>query len=314
MKLECVDKRVPQLIRVATVDEVDEHRIKIRFDGWPGKYSYWVDDDSPDIHPVGWCSKTGHPIEPPLTPDDVYDFLECPTVGCRGVGSTLGPAHTAHTSPAHCPYSDEHLNALDQWRTLPDRLLSPNRKPERAVVVSRGPQLTHAQKEPKRMGRPPKKQVLTSAQYIIPKSESFPIKDESISNPKKPRKHLSSVVVENPPKIDYTDVHNVLLEIEQSKEDEKLFKKHTKKLDNLIQLRCRLHPSKWTFTDVMNFVSGIPMCSSKRHEFAKHNIDGKCFLMLTQADLIELMDFKVGPAVKLYNCILLLRQRYPNCT
>lgn len=67
MRLECVDKRVPQLIRVATVSDVKDHQIRISFDGWPDRYSYWVDDDSPDIHPVGWCQKTGHPIEPPLS-------------------------------------------------------------------------------------------------------------------------------------------------------------------------------------------------------------------------------------------------------
>jgi hypothetical protein len=55
------------LIRVATVDDVGEHQIRIRFDGWPDQYSYWIDDDGPDIHPMGWCQKTGHPLEPPLS-------------------------------------------------------------------------------------------------------------------------------------------------------------------------------------------------------------------------------------------------------
>jgi len=41
--------------------------LKIKFDGWPDNHAYWVDDDSPDIHPVGWCAKTGHPLEPPLS-------------------------------------------------------------------------------------------------------------------------------------------------------------------------------------------------------------------------------------------------------
>lgn len=92
MKLEAVDKRVPQLIRVVTVEDVKDHmyvnsanllaskylngqkflkvschRLKIRFDGWPENHAYWVDDDSPDIHPMGWCLKTGHPLEPPLS-------------------------------------------------------------------------------------------------------------------------------------------------------------------------------------------------------------------------------------------------------
>lgn len=60
------------LIRVATVDDVGEHQIRIKFDGWPDQYSYWIDDDSPDIHPMGWCQKTGHPLEPPLSKPNFY--------------------------------------------------------------------------------------------------------------------------------------------------------------------------------------------------------------------------------------------------
>lgn len=67
MKLEAVDPRVPYLIRVATVAEVKDTELKISFDGWPPRYSFWAEANSPDIHPVGWCAKTGHHIEPPLS-------------------------------------------------------------------------------------------------------------------------------------------------------------------------------------------------------------------------------------------------------
>lgn len=67
MRLECVDRRVPQIIRASTIDDVRDHQIRISFDGWPDRYSYWVDDDSPGIHPVTWCQKTGHPLDPPLS-------------------------------------------------------------------------------------------------------------------------------------------------------------------------------------------------------------------------------------------------------
>uniref|UniRef100_A0A8C8ES26 SAM domain-containing protein n=1 Tax=Oncorhynchus tshawytscha TaxID=74940 RepID=A0A8C8ES26_ONCTS len=65
MKLEAVDKRSPGLIRVATVEEVDTHRIKVHFDGWSHMYDDWMDSDHPDIHPVGWCESTGHPLKVP---------------------------------------------------------------------------------------------------------------------------------------------------------------------------------------------------------------------------------------------------------
>uniref|UniRef100_H3D387 Lethal(3)malignant brain tumor-like protein 1 n=1 Tax=Tetraodon nigroviridis TaxID=99883 RepID=H3D387_TETNG len=65
MKLEAVDKRSPGLIRVATVEEVDTHRIKVHYDGWSNVYDEWMDSDHPDIHPAGWCEATGHPLKIP---------------------------------------------------------------------------------------------------------------------------------------------------------------------------------------------------------------------------------------------------------
>ncbi|NWI66403.1 LMBL3 protein, partial [Todus mexicanus] len=65
MKLEVVDKRNPVFIRVATIVDTDDYRIKVHFDGWDSIYDYWTDVDSPDIHPAGWCTKTGHPLQPP---------------------------------------------------------------------------------------------------------------------------------------------------------------------------------------------------------------------------------------------------------
>lgn len=64
-KLEVVDPRNPSLVRVATITEVEEYRVKIHFDGWSELYDYWFDYDSTDLHPVNWCMKTGHTLEPP---------------------------------------------------------------------------------------------------------------------------------------------------------------------------------------------------------------------------------------------------------
>uniref|UniRef100_A0A8C0J6B2 L3MBTL histone methyl-lysine binding protein 3 n=1 Tax=Chelonoidis abingdonii TaxID=106734 RepID=A0A8C0J6B2_CHEAB len=99
MKLEVVDKRNPVLIRVATVVDIDDHRIKVHFDGWDSIYDYWTDADSPDIHPAGWCAKTGHPLQPPLSPLELVEALEhggCPTAGCKGVGHIKRARHMGH--------------------------------------------------------------------------------------------------------------------------------------------------------------------------------------------------------------------------
>lgn len=64
-KLEAVDKKNPQLICTATVGTVKDEQIHVTFDGWRGAFDYWCRYDSRDIFPVGWCAKSGHPMQPP---------------------------------------------------------------------------------------------------------------------------------------------------------------------------------------------------------------------------------------------------------
>lgn len=66
MALEVVDKKNPSLIRPAVIIMTEDYHIKVLFIGWPEKYAYWLDDDSCNIFPPGYCKKTGHPIECPL--------------------------------------------------------------------------------------------------------------------------------------------------------------------------------------------------------------------------------------------------------
>ena len=59
-KLEAVDLEEPSSIRVATVFSVIGRIILLLFDG-QGKFQY-VDCESEDIFPTGWCFRTGHPL------------------------------------------------------------------------------------------------------------------------------------------------------------------------------------------------------------------------------------------------------------
>uniref|UniRef100_A0A3B4BHN4 SAM domain-containing protein n=1 Tax=Periophthalmus magnuspinnatus TaxID=409849 RepID=A0A3B4BHN4_9GOBI len=121
-RLEAVDRRNPVLIRVATVVQTEEVRIKIHYDGWPAHMDSWFDCDDTDLHPVTFCHRTGHPLEPPrghTQNSSSPAHGSCPTVGCRGVGHIRGPKYSNHHSLFGCPYSETNLR---RDLVLPDRL------------------------------------------------------------------------------------------------------------------------------------------------------------------------------------------------
>uniref|UniRef100_A0A672F628 FCS-type domain-containing protein n=1 Tax=Salarias fasciatus TaxID=181472 RepID=A0A672F628_SALFA len=72
MKLEAVDLMEPRLVCVATVTRIVHRLLRIHFDGWEDEYDQWVDCESPDLYPVGWCQLTGYQLQPPAVNTDVH--------------------------------------------------------------------------------------------------------------------------------------------------------------------------------------------------------------------------------------------------
>nr|KAG5711574.1 hypothetical protein BaRGS_016756 [Batillaria attramentaria] len=65
MKIEAVDLMEPRLICVATVTRIVGRLLRVHFDGWDNEYDQWVDCQSPDIYPVGWCQVMNYNLEGP---------------------------------------------------------------------------------------------------------------------------------------------------------------------------------------------------------------------------------------------------------
>lgn len=68
MKVECADLMDPSLVCVATVSKVVGRLLRINFDGWEEMYDQWLDVESPDMYPVGWCFLVKHRLEGPPVP------------------------------------------------------------------------------------------------------------------------------------------------------------------------------------------------------------------------------------------------------
>ncbi|NXR56911.1 LMBL3 protein, partial [Hippolais icterina] len=400
MKLEVVDKRNPVFIRVATIVDTDDYRIKVHFDGWDSIYDYWTDVDSPDIHPAGWCTKTGHPLQPPLSPLELVEALEhggCPTAGCKGVGHIKRARHIGHHSAVSCPYSEMNLN---KESLLPDRLsgempaASPiprNRKVETnerstSPVIKKCPSPGHVGMKSSPHNRPSGKIVPESTKLEDAENKS-PCKKPLLCNVKEKKAPGSSlflcfIMIQHPlcgnpgvllvllarDVIMLSDFYDVLIKIEhliflsgvlqtkdaikhKESEDEETENKllisseikdveepNTQRLlsqpvivSSKLQIpglplrweqQSKLLPSvagipaskvsKWSTDEVSEFIRSLPGCEEHGKVFKDEQIDGEAFLLMTQSDIVKIMSIKLGPALKIFNSILMFKAAEKN--
>uniref|UniRef100_A0A8B9LN38 L3MBTL histone methyl-lysine binding protein 3 n=1 Tax=Astyanax mexicanus TaxID=7994 RepID=A0A8B9LN38_ASTMX len=265
MKLEAVDKRNPMLVRVASVVATDDHRIKIHFDGWTDEYDYWVDADSPDIHPAGWCAKTGHPLQPPISPQDMYESSDggCPTMGCKGVGHIKGARYSGHHSAVGCPYSEINMN---KDSILPDRLSG--EMPGSGVGRPRREPNPDPHTHDQDMNSFNLLTQLT-LQQALHQSVFMPFSTPSPSMPQ-------------------------------------CWDQHSKLLPSVAGITAS-KVATWSVEEVTEFIQGLPGCREQVRTFREEQIDGEAFLLLTQTDLVKILSIKLGPALKIYNSILMFK-------
>ena len=64
----------------------------------------------------------------------------------------------------------------------------------------------------------------------------------------------------------------------------------------------------WTVMDVVHFVQRLPGCDNIGSNFKAQHIDGEAFLLLDQTDIVKILGVKLGPAIKIFNSILMLKR------
>ncbi|XP_070195250.1 lethal(3)malignant brain tumor-like protein 3 [Littorina saxatilis] len=335
MKVEAVDRRNPIMVRVATIQEVKEHQVLIHFDGWPEMYDYWLDDDASDIKPPGWCQRTGHVVQPPYV-EATHVQGSCPTPGCNGVGHIKGAKYVGHHSAFGCPYSSLNMN---KDSTLQDRLGS-----TRAEEGSAAPLAARVKMESGEIRKCPtpgcdssghvtgrftshhrlsgcplyEKNVLRMNAELAAKSAVRPgrgrkrkhfhfsesdAKGENGLRIKRERLESSLSFVENV----HQSVFMSTVPATPSQEGPPFWEYHAKLLPGVSEVRGD-EVRSWGVDQVARFVGSLPNCQEHEKTFREQEIDGDSFLLLTQADIVKIMNVKLGPALKIFNSIFLFQQ------
>ncbi|XP_053429338.1 lethal(3)malignant brain tumor-like protein 1 isoform X2 [Nycticebus coucang] len=281
MKLEAVDRRNPALIRVASVEDVEDHRIKLHFDGWSHGYDFWIDADHPDIHPAGWCSKTGHPLQPPLRPREPssaspgscpplsyrslphtktskYSFhhRKCPTPGCDGSGHVTGK-FTAHHCLSGCPLAERNQSRLKA--ELSDTETSARKRNLSGLSPRKKPR-HHG-----RIGRPPKYRK-------IPQEDFQTLTPDAV----------------------HQSLFMSALSAHPDRSLSVCWEQHCKLLPGVAGISAST-VTKWTIDEVFGFVQTLTGCEDQARVFKD------------EADIVKIMSVKLGPALKIYNAILMFK-------
>ncbi|XP_019892578.1 lethal(3)malignant brain tumor-like protein 3 isoform X2 [Musca domestica] len=323
MKLEVVDPRNSSLIRPATVVAHKGHRVKLHLDGWPNDYCFWLEDDSPDLHPIGWCDATGHELEPPPGFQMGRQKMPCPTPGCRGIGNAKKPFMNVHATRDCCPYVPEN------WRIVMEK--PPRLGYDEIVRTLLKPQNNKGNSHQSLQPRWSDQQILEHLQIldnIKPHSVQMATQ-EKISPAAKDLIGISLVNVKqeenkcNPSSTCAASINKktidlmtppLQLHLEIAKE---FLCDYGPRLQNSYEVwqknftfdtsKIKRNPLTWSVSEVGVFVDLYLNCHQTAALFAQEDIDGQAFLLLQQSDLTERLGLKLGPSVKLYACILQLR-------
>ncbi|TMS01181.1 Lethal(3)malignant brain tumor-like protein 4 [Larimichthys crocea] len=336
MKLEAVDRKNPGLVCVASVTDVVDDHFLIHFDDWDDTYDYWCDSSSPYIHPVGWCEDQGRPLTAPkghpnpenflwdeylqetgsiavpssaftlraphgfqvnqkleavdrrnpmlirvATVTDTEDYRlkgVCPTPGCRGIGHIKGAKYTGHHSAFGCPYSDINMR---KEVLLPDRLGG-----ERAITLV-PVTIYHHGNLSDRLSRP------TKLLYVEPEEEELHLRAFSpVESSLQAALHQSVFLSAMSP--------------QPGRDLSLCWEQHSKLLPGVAGVHAKT-VQQWSIEQVSDFIESLPGCEEQAKQFRDEQIDGRAFLLLTQRDIVRIMSIKLGPALKIYNSILMFK-------
>lgn len=300
MKLECADLMDPRLVCVATISRVVGRLLKIHFDGWEEEYDQWLDCESPDIYPVGWCVTVGHKLEGPPSANAGKTQLMPIKFLPKGSAKKQNKKGPKRKSGGKEQFSIVSAGELRNFKVYESILMNFSAVQKQflatssaAVASTSMPSLpiTFIKQDSDNSNEYGSYTIKQPSQNFfgggLIKAEST---DESlISNFKNMQKNLA--VLEKQSRVtpqfidDDSDESQSGIVYEDDEEDD-----------------ITLSPLEWDCNDVIEFLKRSN-CSQHCELFMKHKIDGKKLLQLSQNEIIQLLGMKVGPAIKVFDLI-----------
>lgn len=304
MKLECADLMDPRLVCVATVARVVGRLLKIHFDGWEDDYDQWLDCQSPDIYPTGWCYLVGHKLEGPrVLPAKVQQNTSkvSPKMGRRkrsGGGGGGKKKNAKSDSGSKVPLTRTAQNKKDQEEFESQKQQQPS--PQHTKTISKRDSATASDDQPSPVSAKQTRQQQQQQQQTPPPTRKRQAKQQSAtsststptiesttnsraSTPSTPQKYI--------PKLSHSSSANSSPETDSSAAG-----------------TTNLQPETWTMDEVIQFLT-LNDCKSHCESFTASQVDGKRMLELTKDDIITLLGMKVGPALKIFDLIQQLKCR-----
>ncbi|XP_011311275.1 polycomb protein Sfmbt isoform X2 [Fopius arisanus] len=285
MRLEAADLMDPRLVCVATITRVIGRLLRVHFDGWEDEYDQWLDCQSPDIYPVGWCDLVDHKLEAPRI--IVKSAIKSPSVKSpRGLkrkakrkvrkGKVVGKNILRHS---------ERLGGL--------------RGRGRAARES-GEELL--QVEPPIATKIERRDVESLPQEV--KREPEPAEepggpDQMLPSPTSGQG--AGEVDKEVPKKERTATSYINVNTTSGKYIPRIADGWHRNTEN-----GDLVPNEWNVFDVAQFLR-VNDCATYCDNFSKRKIDGKTLLTLTKDQIIDLTGFKVGPSLKIFDLIQQLK-------
>lgn len=343
MKLEVVDPRNPSLIRPATVIGRKGHRVKLHLDCWPSNYCFWLEDDSADLHPIGWCEATSHDLEPPPGYKMRSTKVVCSTFGCRGIGNAKRLYLNTHTTQDCCPYAAENWRQKSEKppRLEHEEIVRPEIMGKRDMKQKQ-PTLKWKQTQPPQphlneadilqhiqlldniktrhviqQEKQQQKQTLQESANRIEISSARDQQQLSLIKTERTDKSTATAVRVHQPVDSTTAEQSTSLLIPQIKIAKEFLCDYGPRLQQNYNIwqrnvafdmqRIKRNPLLWSTKDTCAFVQCVLRNADITEMFLREDIDGSALLLLQQSDLTDILDLKLGPAVKLFSCILQLR-------